>query len=224
TRLEGGQTPARLLFLGLRDAALAFVLSPLMLSLLLIRFEHAAEEPGPVVLILVVVHDHASVVLIVLVLGHDLECLGIGIGIVLPTHDRGRRVHVVFVGGVLRVLGVCLLRLPFVPFFSGMVELLLGAGKARGLPHLHPFGIASRRVPDDPGTRGLAAGVVGHTTGRYADRTRAACTWSWLALSVSPGPRPMEFERGVGSRVASSKLRGDCSNRFSFSATGARLT
>src|SRR5699024_1608515 len=79
TRLEGGQTPARLFFLGLRDAALAFVLSPLMLSLLLSRFEHAPEEPGPVVVILVVVHDHARVVLIVLVLGHDLECLGIGI-------------------------------------------------------------------------------------------------------------------------------------------------
>src|SRR5699024_3952608 len=45
-RLEGGQTPARLFFLGLRDAALAFVLSPLMLSLLLSRFEHAPEEPG----------------------------------------------------------------------------------------------------------------------------------------------------------------------------------
>src|SRR5699024_11919473 len=72
TRLEGGQTPARLLFLGLRDAALAFVLSPLILSLLLIRFEHAAEVPGPGVLLLVVVPCHGSVVLIAPVPAHSL--------------------------------------------------------------------------------------------------------------------------------------------------------
>ena len=159
TRLEGGQTPARLFFLGLRDAALAFVLSPLMLSLLLSRFEHAPEEPGPVVVILVVVHDHARVVLIVLVLGHDLECLGIGIGIVLPAHDRGRGVHVVFVRGVLRVLGVGLLGLPLVPLLSGVVELLLGDGKARGFPHLHPIRVASRRVSDHSGSQTAGAGA-----------------------------------------------------------------
>ena len=152
TRLEGGKLPARFVFLGLRDPPFAFILASLMLALLFIGFEHAAEEPGTVVIVLAV-HDHARVVLIafVVVLGDDLKCLSVRIRIVFPAHDRGREVLVVFVLRILRILRVRLLRLPFLPVLSGAVELFLRNREARGLAHLHPVGIPARGASDHSG-------------------------------------------------------------------------
>ena len=125
-----------------------------MLALLFVRFEHTAEEPGTVVLILVV-HDHAGIVLVtlVVVLGDDLECLSIRIRIVFPSHDRGCEVLVVFVFCVLRILRIRLLRLPFLPVLGGAVELFLGDREARGFAHLHPVGIPARGVSDHSGSQ-----------------------------------------------------------------------
>ena len=125
-----------------------------MFPLLLVGFEHTAEEPGPVVLILVV-HDHAGIVLItlVIVLWDDLECLSIGIRIVFPAHDRGREVLVVFVLCVLRILRIRLLRLPFLPVLGGTVELFLGDREARSFAHLHPVGVPAGGVSDHSGSQ-----------------------------------------------------------------------
>ena len=160
--LERGDAPAGFVFLGLGDAAFAFVLAQLMLALLLIGLEHPAQEPRPVI---VFVHDGSSVVVVPVqddsgvvvvlglfntVLGDDVECLSIGIRILSITiHDRRGQILVILVIGVRGVLRIGLLRLPFLPVLGGIVELVLTDGEAGCLTHLHPIRILSRRLSDD---------------------------------------------------------------------------